>query len=627
MKTHYSLSKWLALLAFAGLSLSASTAFAQGTTAFTYQGQLRDGGTNANGAYTMIFALCDSASGGNQIGGMITNSATLANGLFTVNLDFGAGAFDGNARWLDITVQSGNDSETLAPRVQVLPAPYAICAATANTASNLNVNGGSVKLSQTIASFEPSLFFVGGSGLPALQIWDDAQAGTRGITALNVLAGSLVGASVTATNVTATNVFAGSLVGTSVTATNVTAANVFAGSFVGGSSFGDGGGLTNLNAIPNMQVFTANGTFIVPTNVTRIMVEAWGGGGGGGGGATGGPGSGAGGGGGGGGGGYSKGVFNVTPGASYTVCVGTGGSCLGDGEESSFGSLISATGGGAGGESDGVFGGAGGAGGTGVGGQLTFQGGSGLFGYDPRELEFANFAGGNGGGAFGSNGGNGASGEPSFDGWDGNNPGGGGGGGGACLGGGAGVGGVGSHGSCRCLLLKLKSVSSWPRQYSFQFYHCVTAIEKGGYESHFILGRLRYEFADWSVVRAGATQRAIFHRSQRRRQRRHDVQQQPPFSTGQHHRPTPRRRAQQPPLLHSRRLLDLAFAGHLRADEGRKRFPALVSNRTGENLHGAIRGFPDRFELARLAQRCGRRHHENGDEFRARGDAEVLPAH
>jgi hypothetical protein len=27
----------------------------QGSTAFTYQGQLHDSGTNANGAYTMIF--------------------------------------------------------------------------------------------------------------------------------------------------------------------------------------------------------------------------------------------------------------------------------------------------------------------------------------------------------------------------------------------------------------------------------------------------------------------------------------------------------------------------------------------------------------------------------------------
>src|SRR3989442_6969414 len=94
----------LALLA--GINRAA----AQGTTAFTYQGQLRDGGTNANGTYTMIFKLYDAATVGNQIGTAITNSPALANGLFTVNLDFGAGAFNGNGRWLDITVTNGPDS-------------------------------------------------------------------------------------------------------------------------------------------------------------------------------------------------------------------------------------------------------------------------------------------------------------------------------------------------------------------------------------------------------------------------------------------------------------------------------------------------------------------------------------
>ena len=121
----------LALLA--GINQAA----AQGTTAFTYQGQLRDGGTNANGTYNMTFKLYDALSGGNQIASAITNSPTLANGLFTVNLDFGAGAFDSIGRWLDITAQSGTSApETLTPRVQVLPAPYAIFAATAATVTN-----------------------------------------------------------------------------------------------------------------------------------------------------------------------------------------------------------------------------------------------------------------------------------------------------------------------------------------------------------------------------------------------------------------------------------------------------------------------------------------------------------
>ncbi|HXR03295.1 MAG TPA: tail fiber domain-containing protein [Verrucomicrobiae bacterium] len=139
MKTKTNLPAVLAMLALLlTITSPLSTAFAQGTTAFSYQGQLRDGGTNANGVYTMIFKLYDAASGGNQIGGTLTATPTLANGLFTVNLDFGAGAFDGSARWLDITVQSGADSETLAPRVPVQPSPYAIYASSAASAANLS---------------------------------------------------------------------------------------------------------------------------------------------------------------------------------------------------------------------------------------------------------------------------------------------------------------------------------------------------------------------------------------------------------------------------------------------------------------------------------------------------------
>jgi len=40
--------------------------------------------------------------------------------------------------------------------VPVLPAPYALFAAAANTANNLNVNGGSVTLSQTFPTYGTS---------------------------------------------------------------------------------------------------------------------------------------------------------------------------------------------------------------------------------------------------------------------------------------------------------------------------------------------------------------------------------------------------------------------------------------------------------------------------------------
>jgi hypothetical protein len=130
MKT-YIQNLLLALALLAGINQAA----AQGTTAFTYQGQLRDGGTNANGAYTMIFKLFDAVTGGNAIG-TNTSNPTLANGLFSVNLDFGAGAFTGSARWLDITITNGGTTQTLSPRVQVLPAPYAQFAAIAAAVTN-----------------------------------------------------------------------------------------------------------------------------------------------------------------------------------------------------------------------------------------------------------------------------------------------------------------------------------------------------------------------------------------------------------------------------------------------------------------------------------------------------------
>ena len=77
-----------------------------------------------------------SASGGTRIGNPITNRPPLANGFFSVNLDFGVGVFTGPARWLDITVTNGGTTQTLGPRVQVSPTPYAQFATVAASVPN-----------------------------------------------------------------------------------------------------------------------------------------------------------------------------------------------------------------------------------------------------------------------------------------------------------------------------------------------------------------------------------------------------------------------------------------------------------------------------------------------------------
>ena len=105
---------------------------AQGT-AFSYQGRLMLGGAAASGNWDLQFKLFDAVVNGNQIGSTIAISPVLVNsGLFTVTLDFGNGAFDGNSRWIDIGARTNGGAfgyTNLVPRVAVLPAPYAATAA------------------------------------------------------------------------------------------------------------------------------------------------------------------------------------------------------------------------------------------------------------------------------------------------------------------------------------------------------------------------------------------------------------------------------------------------------------------------------------------------------------------
>ncbi|MDX2070832.1 MAG: PKD-like domain-containing protein, partial [Haliscomenobacter sp.] len=93
--------------------------------------------------------------------------------------------------------------------------------------------------------------------------------------------------------------------------------------------------VTNLNA--QSQTFNSSGTFVVPTDVTSITVKAWGAGAGGAGGSSANRG--------GGGGAFATKTFAVTPGASYTVTVGDGGSPGNNGGSSSFGVEVIAVGG------------------------------------------------------------------------------------------------------------------------------------------------------------------------------------------------------------------------------------------------------------------------------------------
>ena len=99
-------------------------------SAFTYQGQLKKAGTPLEDTADFQFRLWNALAGGGQVGGTVAvNNVSVDHGLFTVTLDFGATAFNGDARWLEIALRSPAGSggyTTLTPRQEVKPTPYAL---------------------------------------------------------------------------------------------------------------------------------------------------------------------------------------------------------------------------------------------------------------------------------------------------------------------------------------------------------------------------------------------------------------------------------------------------------------------------------------------------------------------
>ena len=152
------------------LIAGANAALAQ-SSSFTYQGRLTDGGTSANGNYDLQFALWDSLGGGTQVGSTQTlNTVAVSNGVFTVSLDFGANAFPGASRFLEIGARpSGGGSFTLlSPRQQITSTPYAVRSLNASSADSVPPSGvpaGSGSYIQNTASPQSaSNFNISGNG-------------------------------------------------------------------------------------------------------------------------------------------------------------------------------------------------------------------------------------------------------------------------------------------------------------------------------------------------------------------------------------------------------------------------------------------------------------------------------
>jgi len=102
-------------------------------TAFTYQGRLDRTGSPYTGSCDFLFSLFDAETEGIEIGETnVVNDLVVSNGLFTTTLDFGTGAFNGEARWLELSVLCTSDLDyTTFPRQKLTATPYALYATSA----------------------------------------------------------------------------------------------------------------------------------------------------------------------------------------------------------------------------------------------------------------------------------------------------------------------------------------------------------------------------------------------------------------------------------------------------------------------------------------------------------------
>lgn len=112
------------------VAVGSSAALAQ-STAITYQGQLKDGGSVVNSPSDFRFSLFTAESGGTQVGSTVTqNAVAVTDGLFTTPVDFGVNPYTSNQNlFLQIEVRNPAGVGSFIPmgtRQLLTPAPFSL---------------------------------------------------------------------------------------------------------------------------------------------------------------------------------------------------------------------------------------------------------------------------------------------------------------------------------------------------------------------------------------------------------------------------------------------------------------------------------------------------------------------
>jgi len=107
-------------------------------TGFTFQGELNQHGTAADGLYDFVFELYDSPEGGEFLGNIARFDQPVSSGIFSAELDFGQ-SITGTVRWLEIHVREagGGTFTVMSPRQRLAKSTTTAC----TVDSDLVVNG------------------------------------------------------------------------------------------------------------------------------------------------------------------------------------------------------------------------------------------------------------------------------------------------------------------------------------------------------------------------------------------------------------------------------------------------------------------------------------------------------
>jgi hypothetical protein len=158
------------------VSVSINASAVPVSTAFTYQGELKEMGAPANGTFDMEFRLFDAEENGSDLG-TVAKVVTVSQGQFLVELDFGASPFTGDQLWLEITLTGPQpnvpeEGVVMLPRQKLTASPYAVQA--------LSVTPGS------IASGDIEAGAVGSEQIADASVAaEDIAAGAIGVTKID----------------------------------------------------------------------------------------------------------------------------------------------------------------------------------------------------------------------------------------------------------------------------------------------------------------------------------------------------------------------------------------------------------------------------------------------------------